>query len=293
MLAEQVHTELIRRLLPPRRQDTHKGHYGRAMLICGALGYSGAAFFSAESAVRSGAGLVDLTVPAAIFQTVAVKLNEAMVYPLPDTPDGMFDDGAIPILLKRMECADAILIGCGLGRSEPVSRLVQSVVTHAKVPVVVDADGINALAAHKNILRDVHTHLILTPHDGELTRFLGEAPVRPGESRTDAAARLATTLGVTLVMKGHETVTADASGKTRINTTGNAGMAKGGSGDVLAGMITALAAQGLCPFDAASAAVYLHGLAGDLAQRSSGEIGMTPTDMLRLIPQAFYQCRGV
>lgn len=293
MLPERANAELIRRLLPPRRQNTHKGCYGRALLICGALGYSGAAFFSAESAVRSGAGLVDLTVPAVIFQPLAVKLNEAMVYPLPDTPDGTFADAAIPVLLKRMERADAILIGCGLGRNAAVSRLVQSVLLHAKVPVIVDADGINALAEHKDILQDVRSQLILTPHDGELTRFLGEAPVHPGESRIEAAARLAATLRVTLVMKGHETVTADFSGNTRVNTTGNAGMAKGGSGDVLAGMITALAAQGLCPFDAASAAVYLHGLAGDLAKRSSGEIGMTPTDMLRLIPQAFYQCRGV
>ena len=283
---------MIRRLLPPRSQNTHKGHYGRALLVCGAVGYTGAAYFAAQSAVRSGAGLVDLTVPAPIYEIAAVKLNEAMVYPLPATPEGAVSVQAIPAIRERMSIADAILAGCGLGRSPEVEQVVLSLVTEAKKPVVLDADGINAMCAHKDAMRAAKADLVLTPHDGELTRFLGESPVHPGEPRAEAAARLAAALNVTLVMKGHETVTAAPDGRVCINSTGNAGMARGGSGDVLAGMIAALLAQGLHSFEASAAAVFLHGLAGDLACKQLGEIGMTPTDMVQLIPQAFYRCRG-
>ena len=260
---------MIRRVLPPRRLDTHKGDYGRAFLLCGATGFTGAAYFAAESAVRSGAGLVDLAVPSAIYPIAAAKLNEAMVHP-----------------------ADALLIGCGLGRGREVEPVVLSMLAAAKAPVVLDADGINALCAHKDKIAAAQAEVILTPHDGELTRLLGEAPVRAGEERTAAAVRIARTLGATLVMKGHVTVTADKAGRVCVNTTGNAGMARGGSGDVLAGIIVALAAQGIPPFEAAAAGAYIHGLAGDMARAVQGEIGMTPTDMLRLLPRAFYRCRG-
>ena len=284
---------MIRRLLPPRSQNTHKGHYGRALLVCGAVGYTGAAYFAAQSAVCSGAGLVDLTVPSPIYEIAAVKLNEAMVFPLPATPEGTVSEQAIPAIRKRMSAATAVLAGCGLGRSTDVEQVVLTLVTEANQPVVLDADGINAMCSHKDAMRAAKADLVLTPHDGELTRLLGEPPVHPGESRPEAAVRLAAALNVTLVMKGHQTVTAAPDGRVCLNSTGKAGMARGGSGDVLAGMITALLAQGLNPFEASAAAVYLHGLAGDLARKKLGETGMTPTDMLQLIPQAFYQCRGV
>ena len=284
---------MIRRLLPPRSQNTHKGHYGRALLVCGAVGYTGAAYFAAQSAVCSGAGLVDLTVPSPIYEIAAVKLNEAMVFPLPATPEGTVSEQAIPAIRKRMSAATAVLAGCGLGRSTDVEQVVLTLVTEANQPVVLDADGINAMCSHKDAMRAAKADLVLTPHDGELTRLLGEPPVHPGESRPEAAVRLAAALNVTLVMKGHQTVTAAPDGRVCLNSTGNAGMARGGSGDVLAGMITALLAQGLNPFEASAAAVYLHGLAGDLARKKLGETGMTTTDMLQLIPQAFYQCRGV
>ena len=293
MEAFRADDALIRRLLSPRRQDTHKGDYGRAFLLCGATGFTGAAYFAAESAVRSGAGLVDLLVPQTVYQTVAVKLNEAMVYPVACSEEGVVSQSALPVLLERASRADAMLIGCGLGRGTGPETVVLSLLENAGVPVVVDADGINALCAHKDRIADIQAEIILTPHDGELSRLLGEKPVRDGEARTAAAVRIARMLGVTLVMKGHRTVTADSAGRVCVNTTGNAGMARGGSGDVLAGIITALAAQGLSPFDAAAAGVYIHGLAGDMARSAYGELGMTPTDMIRLLPQAFFRCRGV
>ena len=283
---------MIRRVLPPRRQDTHKGDYGRAFLLCGATGFTGAAYFAAESAVRSGAGLVDLAVPSAIYPIAAAKLNEAMVHPAACLEDGTVAAAALDELRGRAERADALLIGCGLGRGREVEPVVLSMLAAAKAPVVLDADGINALCAHKDKIAAAQAEVILTPHDGELTRLLGEAPVRAGEERTAAAVRIARTLGATLVMKGHVTVTADKAGRVCVNTTGNAGMARGGSGDVLAGIIVALAAQGIPPFEAAAAGAYIHGVAGDVARAVQGEIGMTPTDMLRLLPRAFYRCRG-
>ncbi len=284
---------LVRDLLPPRAQETHKGDYGRVMCVCGAHGYTGAAYFAAQSAVLSGAGLVDLVVPQPIYAIEAVKLNEAMVFAAEANSTGTFGRGAIPAVLARLRMADAVVVGCGLGRNDEVEELVCAILDAADVPLVVDADGINALGAHKDRLAAKKADYILTPHDGELRRFLGEDPVRPGETRAEAARRIAQTLGVTLVMKGHETVTAAADGRVCVNTTGNAGMARGGSGDVLAGIIGALLAQKLPAFEAASAAVFLHGLAGDLARDTQGEIGMTPSDMLRLIPTAFYRCRGI
>lgn len=284
---------MVREYLPPRLQETHKGDYGRLLCVCGALGYTGAAYFCAQSAVVSGAGLIDLVVPEPIYAIEAVKLNEAMVHSAAADEDGLFAKTAIPSILSRATVADAVVMGCGLGRSDAVTALVQAVVAETNVPLVLDADGINALCAHKDTVTAAGKRCVLTPHDGELHRFLGEDLVRNGESRMDAAKRIAQSLGVTLVMKGHETITASYDGRVCVNTTGNAGMARGGSGDVLAGCIGALLAQGLPPFEAAATGVFLHGLAGDLACAEYGEIGMTPTDMLRTLPIAFYRCRGI
>ena len=284
---------MVREYLPPRVQETHKGDYGRLLCVCGALGYTGAAYFCAQSAVVSGAGLIDLVVPESIYAIEAIKLNEAMVHGAAANADGMFAQTAIPSILSRAAVSDAVVIGCGLGRCEDVTALVQCVVTETDVPLVLDADGINVLCAHKDTVTAAGKRCVLTPHDGELCRFLGEPPVRAGESRIEAAQRIAQSLGVTLVMKGHETITASSDGRVCVNTTGNAGMARGGSGDVLAGCIGALLAQRLPPFEAASTGVFLHGLAGDLACAELGEIGMTPTDMLRTLPIAFYRCRGI
>lgn len=283
----------VRSLLPPREQNTHKGDYGRVLCVCGARGYTGAAYFCAQSAVRCGAGLVDLVVPESIYAIEAIKLNEAMVHAAAADEEGRFALSAIPTILARAEAADAIVIGCGLGRSEAVTALVRTVLEEARVPVVLDADGINSLGMHKDKPIDTTVPCILTPHDGELRRLVGESPTREGETRAEAAVRIAQMLGAVLVMKGHETVTAAPDRRICVNTTGNAGMARGGSGDVLAGAIGALLAQKVPPFEAAAAAVYLHGLAGDLARDARGEIGMTPSDMLELLPKALLRCRGI
>lgn len=271
----------VKGLLPPRAPETHKNDYGRVLAVCGCKGYTGAAFFAAQGAVRMGSGVVTLAVPETVYPILAVKLNEPVVRALPADADGKFSADAADELLALAARADALLVGCGLGRSPALDELVAELVRTARCPMVVDADGINALAGHKNVLREAGGHCILTPHKGEFARLSGIAP-----ADADAAARdFAAETGCVLLLKSHRTLIAAPDGRQARNTTGNAGMAKGGSGDVLAGILLSLLGQGLEPFDAACAGAWLHGAAGDRCAAELGEYGMTPTDLLRMLPQ--------
>jgi hydroxyethylthiazole kinase-like uncharacterized protein yjeF len=291
-LLQAADDALVRMALPPREKESHKGHYGKAALFCGAVGYTGAAFLSAQATVRTGAGLVSVGVPAAIYPIVAGKLVEAMVYPLPDK-DGYFDSSAMEAAAQKAKEADVVLCGCGIGRSEGAFALAKAVLKGAAGPVILDADGINAFASHIDLLQEEAKQkpVILTPHDGELSRLIGQTVPADYARRLALAKEIAADLGVILVMKGHKTITAAPDGRTVINTSGNPGMARGGSGDVLAGMIAGLATRkGSDPFTAAAAAVYLHGKAGDAACVRLGEVGMLPSDMLMLLPETMQAC---
>ncbi len=272
----------IHKLLPPRLPETHKNDYGRVLAICGCKGYTGAAYFAAQGAVRTGSGVVTLAVPDAIYPILAVKLNEPVVQPMPCDSTGHFSAEAIPRLLSLASHADALLIGCWLGRSPALDELVFTLILHTTCPMVIDADGINALAGHIHILREAKASCILTPHKGEFQRISGKAPAQAD----DYAAAFAAQTGCTLLLKSHHTLIAAPDGRQCRNQTGNAGMAKGGSGDVLAGILLSLLGQGLKPFDAACAGAWLHGRAGDLCAQTYGEYGMTPTDMLAALPAA-------
>ena len=266
-------------LLPQRDPWGHKGSFGKIMLLCGSRGFTGAAYFAAMGALRCGAGLTFLGVPESIYAIEAVKLNEPVVFPLPDQ-DGKLSKGAIPEILSRLPGMDAVLIGCGLGQSEDTLEVVKVVLNNAGCPVVLDADGINVISAHKHILRGRTYPTILTPHDGEFTRMAG--PV--GQDRMASAAQLARDLGCILLLKGHETCITDGK-RAYLNRTGNPGMAVGGSGDVLAGMIAGLLGQGILPLEAAAMGAWLHGAAGDLCAEELGQYGMLPTDMLSVLPR--------
>lgn len=268
--------------LPARKRESGKGDYGRALLICGSVGYTGAPFFAAEAAVRSGAGLVFLGVPEDIYEITAIKMNEAMPFPLP-SQNGMLSARSSDEIIKRLEKCEVCLIGPGLGRSQGVSETVFSVIKNCRVPLVIDADGINAVSGNINILDEAACPIILTPHEGEFIRLGGDL----SEGREKGARGFAQAHRCTLVLKGSATVIAFADGAILRNTTGNPGMAKGGSGDVLAGMITALLGQKLPLERAVSAAVWLHGQAGDLLQEELGEYSMTPTDLVYALPRAF------
>ena len=271
--------ESVLALLPERDPWGHKGSFGKILLLCGSRGYTGAAYFAAMGALRSGAGLAFLGVPESIYAIEAAKLNEPVVFPLPEE-NGRLGILSVAEIEERLSQMDAVLIGCGLGQSGGTLAVVKAVLEQAKCPVVVDADGINVLKAHKDILRGRAYPTILTPHDGEFMRFGGTI----GADRMDSAAYFSREWNSIILLKGHRTCITD--GRTGyINETGNPGMAVGGSGDVLAGIIVSLLGQGLKPLEAAACAAWLHGAAGDLCAAEIGQYGMLPTDMLTRIPR--------
>ena len=269
----------VRSLLPDRDPWGHKGTFGRILLLCGSRGYTGAAYLSAMGALRCGAGLTFLGVPESIYAIEAVKLNEPVVFPLPDEK-GMLSIFAVPEIEKRLPQMDAVLVGCGLGQSPGTFAVVKTVLEQARCPVVLDADGINVLAAHKDILRGRAYPTILTPHEGEFLRFGGTV----GEDRMASAAHFSREWNSIVLLRGHTTCITDGTLGYR-NETGNPGMAVGGSGDVLAGMVVSLLGQGMKPLEAAACAAWLHGAAGDLCAEEIGQYGMLPTDMLTRIPR--------
>ena len=266
--------------LPRRPRQAHKGDFGRLLILAGSEGYTGAPVLAARAALRTGAGLVFLGVPRDIYPIVAVKCDEAMPFPLPE------DHRAI---LDRAAGCDAVLIGPGLGRRPETEQLVLELLEELEVPVVLDADGINALAGHIDVLDGRRAPTVLTPHEGEFARLTGCS--LPIGDRLSAARDFAAAHRCTVVLKGHGTVTAAPDGRVWVNSTGGPGMAKGGSGDVLAGMTAALWGQRLLRRGEddlprlAAAAVYYHGLAGDLCAGRFGEYAMLPGDMIEALPQ--------
>lgn len=278
MICELDHGQVLS-LLPDRDPWGHKGSFGKILLLCGSEGYTGAAYFAAMGALRCGAGLVFLGVPRSIYAIEAVKLNEPVIFPLPEG-DGKLSRAAIPEILARLPQMDAVLMGPGLGQWEGTLAVVKAVLENARCPVVLDADGINVLSAHKDILRGRPYPTVLTPHDGEFARLGGLL----SRDRMAAAAELSRDLGCIVLLKGHETWITDGTTHYR-NRTGNPGMAVGGSGDVLAGILAALMGQGIAPLEAAACGAWIHGAAGDLAAGELGQYGMMPTDLLERIPR--------
>lgn len=279
----------VRQMLPQRPRFAHKGTFGRLLLVCGSVGYTGAAALTARAALRSGAGLITLAVPRQVWPVLAAKLDEPMVLPVPDDASGRLCLAAEPTLRERLAGSDACLLGPGLGRGGEVAPLLHRLLRQASCPLVLDADGINAFAGHIDKLREAACPLILTPHDGEFLRLSpGQAlPVADFESRVTRAMALARELHAVILLKGHRTIITDGVTLYR-NETGNPGMATGGSGDVLAGFLVSLLGQGMPPLQAAATAAWLHGAAGDWCASDRGEYGLTPSDMIdaasRLLP---------
>ena len=269
--------------LPRRRLDTHKGNYGRCLIVAGSTGYTGAPALSARAASRMGAGLVFLGAPKSIYNIIAVKLDEEMPFPLPDDKHGRIAANAAGEILRRADDCDVCLIGPGLGISLEITELLQSVIRIVKTPIILDADGINAISGHVDVLGQAAGPLILTPHIGEFVRLGGNLAYG---DRLREARLFATQHNCILVLKGHRTITAFPDGTAYINTSGGPAMAKGGSGDVLAGMIAALVGQRLPINDAVKTAVYLHGLAGDMCAVEYGNYSVTASDIINMLPRA-------
>ena len=260
-----------KKIFPRRDLMANKGTFGRALSICGSRNMQGAAVLAASSALRCGAGLV-----TAAFPDAALPSNEA----------GTFSSGAIPALLEQAEKSSAVLVGCGLGLNLHTKELVSALVQNCTKPMIIDADGINALAANIDILKNIKAPVILTPHPGEMSRLTGMSIADIERDRVNVARRFADEYGVVLLLKGASTVIAGAGRRDAyINVTGNQGMAKGGSGDMLSGIILALLAQGVYPFDAAVLGAYIHGAAGDAAARELSLSSMLASDCIAALPR--------
>jgi NAD(P)H-hydrate epimerase len=271
--------ELMRELVQPRTSDSHKGDYGRVWLVAGSMGRTGAAHLAAMGALKSGAGLVTIATPRSALPIVAAMAPEYMTEPLPEYDSETFAAEAAERILAAQ--ADVLAIGPGLGQHEPVRRLVKMLLERSGVPLVLDADALNAFVGLPELLRGRDgLDVIVTPHPGEMARLIGSSVADVQAHRIETARTFATAQGVYVVLKGHRTIVATPEGSISINLTGNPGMATGGTGDVLTGMVAAWFAQLLDAEAAASLAVYLHGLAGDLAEADDGEQALTATDIV-------------
>ena len=276
----------LRWALPRRQPDGHKGTFGKLLVVGGAVGYTGAPCLTAFAAERTGCGLVCVGVPEEIWPVAAVKCVSAMPFPLP-AAEGKLAEAAIGPAREKLAGCDVLALGPGLGRSEEAARLVQALLETEKA-VVLDADGINALEGHMDVLDARRGRVtVLTPHDGEFARLTGLAleEIAAGD-RAELARRFAVEHGCVLVLKGHRTVIAAPGGNVLVNTTGNSGLAKGGSGDVLTGIIASLLCQGASAVQAAGLGVWLHGRAGDLAAEELTEYAVTPEEVLSRLPAA-------
>jgi len=273
--------------LAPRPRDSHKGDFGRVLVVAGSRGMAGAAALAGDAALRAGAGLVTVASPAGVYPILAAKLTCCTTHPLPETPAGTLGAAALREILVLADGFDVVALGPGLGRDRETDSVVRGLVRRSAKPMVIDADGLNALAESVNALKRAGGPRILTPHPGEMGRLLGEAPrdwLRA--AREGTAIRFAREHGVVLVLKGHGTLVTDGERIYR-NRTGNPGMATGGTGDVLTGVIAGLLGQGLRPFDAAVLGVWAHGRAGDIAARAKGEVSLVASDLLDALPEAF------
>jgi len=284
MASLEVITDLPR--LARRAADSNKGNYGKVLVVAGSRGMSGAAVLCGSGALRGGAGLVTVAVPEEILSIVASSNPCYLTAALPQDKEGKSVSSAR--IAELTQANDVAAVGPGLGRSGEITKLIASLLKSIQIPVVLDADGINSLVGQIDSLKDHVAPLILTPHPGEFARLLGcDAPTVQAH-RQELALEFAQKYGVVLVLKGHRTVVTDGR-RVYLNQTGNPGMATGGTGDVLTGLIAALLGQGLEPFEAAQLGAHLHGLAGDLAEMELGEASLIASDLLVYLPHAFRQ----
>ncbi len=270
-----------------RRPESNKGDFGHVFILAGSLRLTGAAVLSARAVMRAGAGSATLGIPKSLHSVFASRLTEVMTLPLPETSERSVNEKALYEVLSFTEGADCLLLGPGLSRNPATQRLIRLVVSRADLPMIIDADGLNALAGHLDILKKTKSDVVLTPHPKELARLSGLSLDKIRSNRKEVAKDFALRYNITLVLKGDQTVVADGEGKVFINNTGNPGMATAGSGDVLAGVIAAFVALGLDPFDAAKYGVYVHGLAGDLAADAKTQISLIASDIIEYLPVAF------
>lgn len=276
--------------LPSRRKDAHKGDFGRVLVVAGSVGMTGAAMLCCRAALRSGCGIVKLITPGSLNHIFEVALPEVLTRPSPDT-NGVLGSEATDAVLEEVRTHDVLALGPGLSRTPSVRRLVRNIIRKTEIPIVLDADGINALSQEPQILLDHKGPLVITPHPGEMARLVSKKISQIQGERRSVAVTFARAFGCVVVLKGYRTVVTDGNA-VYINNTGNSGMATAGSGDVLTGLIASFIAQGMTAFDAAITGSFIHGLAGDIAAEKLTEYSVTASDILDSLPLAIAQHIG-
>lgn len=283
----RIDFDYLEQHFPHRPADAHKGTMGTLLSLTGSFGFAGAAILSAKAALRSGVGLHYQVLPESIYPLFGASVHESVCVTVKGNDLGSLCQADIPAVMTLLEKATAVLIGCGMGNSESTAEVLKAVLNNAKCPVVIDADGINVLARHIYYLDSCQADIILTPHVKEFSRLsgqsIGEILRDPAKTAEDYSSEHK---GITLVLKGHRTYIAK-DGEVYENIAGNSGMAKGGSGDVLAGVIASLTAQGAVPFEAAVMGVHIHALAGDIAAAKFSQTAMLPSDVIDCLPEVY------
>ena len=277
--------DLIRTVFHPRPSDAHKGHTGHLLVIAGSPGKTGAAAMTATSAMRAGAGLVTLGIPTSLNPVLEAQVMEAMTDPLPETVKGILGEASFNRIMDLLSDKKCLAIGPGIGTAPETKTLFQQLVQENTKPIVIDADGLNILADHTEILKGLDTPIVLTPHPGEMARLMSTTAAYVQKDRIKCARDFAEKFNVHVVLKGAGTVVAHPDGRVFINPTGNPGMASGGMGDVLTGVIAGFIAQGHSPELAANAGVYLHGAAADSLAKNKGPFGYLATDVMNTLPE--------
>lgn len=280
-------------VLPVRKPDSNKGDYGRVLIVTGSTGMTGSGCLSSMAALRCGAGLVYMGVPASLAGIYGAAVTEPIVFPLEDGGSGYLADESAGQILGHMQGMDAAVIGPGLTVTDSVRRIVEQIIENSRIPLILDADALNVLAGNTGILKKLNVPAVITPHPGEMSRLTGISIADIQRDRIGIASRFAAEYKVTVVLKGSRTVIAMQDGRVYINPTGNAGMATAGAGDVLAGMIAGFAAQGVPICDAAMAGVYIHGLAGDKAACGMGMHAMVAGDILIHVPKVLKELTDI
>ncbi len=276
----------IKSIFEKRKSSAHKGDYGHVLVVAGSAGLTGAVYLAGEAALLTGSGLVTCAIPKSLNTILASKLAEVMTLPVEDADKGYFPISAFSEIMRFSEKAAAVAIGPGLSQRSEVKELVKKLVSAIEKPIILDADGINGICDDVPVLKRARREVIITPHAGEMARLIRKETAYIQSNRKNVAENVAKKYNVVVVLKGADTVVASPRGDVYINNTGNPGMASGGAGDVLTGMIASLTGQGYTAFDAARFGVYLHGMAGDIAAKEKGEVSLRARDILDNIHKA-------
>lgn len=282
-----INFDTVKNILPKRLPNSNKGTFGRLLCICGSKNMPGAAFYCVSAAARSGVGLIESVIPNDIYTVTASKISESLFYPICDDFEKTWD--TIETLLTH---ATAVLVGCGMGWNKFTQEIVYKLVKESKIPLVIDADGINVISENIDILKKAKSDIILTPHIKEMSRLLGKDTNYVLKNKFEIAKNFSKKYNLTLVLKDSQTVISDINGYLYLNSTGNESMAKGGAGDVLAGIIGSLAAQGVSTLNSAIISVFIHGRSGDICKEKFSSFSVIPTDIINNLSEVFLELDG-